>query len=237
MEDPWKSLQLAAREALGPLWCNFAKEGRESAVLAPLAQYPNAAAWVARWMALSTDYTTRKLAAMLAGWVHDRKHISILAEMLDRERIVFVDDSLTANSVGEDIMFAATRWTDSRDPQVRNAGIDILASMIRDTLGNTRWNTAHWAVANLHRATGGNHELFSQLISIADERLEEQEFFRNALKILRHNDQAKLSRLIALPSEHQPLSPNDPDYPAVSSLWKAAASAESAPEPLDLEWT
>jgi hypothetical protein len=38
MEDNWKSLAAALREILGPLWHDFAKEGKESAVFAPLDQ-------------------------------------------------------------------------------------------------------------------------------------------------------------------------------------------------------
>jgi len=51
-------------------------------------------------------------------------------------------------------MFAATRWTQSKDREIRQTGIDVLASMIRDALHATPWNTANWAVANLYHATG-----------------------------------------------------------------------------------
>lgn len=172
MDDAWKSLQLAALDTLNPLWNDFAKEGTEGAVLAPVARYPNAAAWLARSMGMSKDCITRKLAAMLAGWIDDPKHVSILLEMLDNERKGFRADSLSANSVGEDIMFAATRWTGSQNPQVKNAGTDVLANMITDALEGTPWNTVHWAVANLYRATNGNHEGLRRLLSISAGQLE-----------------------------------------------------------------
>ena len=78
MNDPWKSLNSAAVEALDSIWVNFAKEGRESAVFAPLARYPNAAAWLADSMTMGSDCITRKLGAMLAGWVHSPQHAHLL---------------------------------------------------------------------------------------------------------------------------------------------------------------
>ena len=67
-------------------------------------------------------------------------------------------------------MFAATRWTASKHPEVRNAGIGVLASMVTDALEGTPWNTVHWAVANLHRTTDGKHESLDRLISVPDGR-------------------------------------------------------------------
>lgn len=113
MNDTQELLRQAAIEALNPLWVDFAKLGRDADALAPLGQYPNASAWLARSMGMSDGYITRKLAAMLAGWIQNSEHISMLPEMLDRERDVYIKESSAANSVGEDIMFAATRWTAS----------------------------------------------------------------------------------------------------------------------------
>ena len=94
MDDEWKSLQAAALAALSPLWSDFAKEGREGAALAPLGRYPAAAAWLAKSMGMSDDCITRKLGAMLAGWIFEPQHASILSAMLDRERKLFRVDYL-----------------------------------------------------------------------------------------------------------------------------------------------
>ena len=61
MTESWERLHSVATEALPWLWYDFAKEGREGAVLAPLAKYPKAAGWLARSMAMSDDDITRKL--------------------------------------------------------------------------------------------------------------------------------------------------------------------------------
>jgi len=231
MDDPWKSLQAAALEAIGPHWGEYAKEGREAAALAPLSKFPTAAAWLARSMSKSTDCITRKLAAMLAGWIQDPKQISMLREMLDRERAVFQKDSLSANSVGEDIMFAATRWTRAEDGQIRSAGIDVLAWMVDDALTGIPWNTAHWSVANLYNATHGRHQIFGRLAHLTEERLTGQRFLLRAVTALQQNDVVTLQRLVTLPSSEQSLSPGDPAYPLIVSLWKAAALAEAATRP------
>jgi hypothetical protein len=109
MGDALEDLRSAAVEALDFLWPDFAKDGRESAAFAPMARYPNAAAWLAESMGMSADCLTRKLGAMLAGWIDDAQHAELLTKMLNHERQVFREDQLSANSVGEDIMFAATR--------------------------------------------------------------------------------------------------------------------------------
>ena len=125
-------------------------------------------------------------------------------------------------------MFAATRWAESQNEQVRNAGIGTLATMIQDALSGTPWNTVNWAVANLYRATRGKHDIFQRLMNTPDVALEDQRFLLNAVKALRQNDQAALRRLVSAPSSEESLSPNDPHYSQVSALWKAAASAERA---------
>lgn len=228
MDERWETLRAAATAALNPLWDNFAREGRESAALAPLAHYPNAAAWLARSMGASPNYVVRKLAAMLAGWIQDPSQLLLLQEMLERERNRFREDSLSANSVGEDLMFSATRWTQSQHPQVSRAGADVLARMVEDALGGTPWNTAHWAVANLYRVTGGEHEMLQRLRQVADEKIRDQKFFRNALLALKRQDTAALGRLATSPSVREVLSPSDPHYCVLSALWRAAEAAEAA---------
>ena len=100
--------------------------------------------------------------------------------------------------------------------------------MIKDALEGTPWNTVHWAVANLYRATNGNNEVLRRLLGVSVEQLESQKFFQNAVKALQQNDVSTLNRLVTLPSGQQPLPPNDPNYCVVSTLWKAAAAAEAA---------
>lgn len=221
-------MQVAAAEALNPLWYDFAKEGKEGDALAPLARYPKAAGWLAKSMAMSNDSITRKLAAMLAGWVQDARHASLLVEMLERERKVFRENPSDANSVGEDIMFAATRWSDSRQSQVRDAGIEVLAGMVRDALEGTPWNSVHWALANLYKATGGKNDIFQRLLAVPDQQLQDQTFFRNAVRSLHGHDKSVLSRFVTLPPTQRPLPPSDPHYSVISSLWKAAEAAELA---------
>src|ERR1700722_5887796 len=226
MDDPWKALNLAAVKTLNPLWNDFAQEGRESAVLAPFARYPKAGAWLARSMGMSSDYKTRKLAAMLGGWIQDPKYISILSEMLNREREVFRGDSLSANSVVEDIMFAATRWTESNDAQVREGGIEVLATMVRDALEGTAWNTVNWAVANLYHATQGMHEVFQRLLSVEADQVKGQKFFLNAIRAMQEKDMPTLTGMVPAPSRQIALDSNDPQFSTVNALWKAAAAAE-----------
>jgi hypothetical protein len=147
--------------------------------------------------------------------------------MLERERQVFREDPLSANSVGEDIMFAATRWARSQNAQVRDAGIQVLASMTRDALRGTPWNTVNWAVANLHQATGGKHDAFLELASATDQQIQGQQAFRNAVRAVKQNDRQVLGRLATRLSEPDSLSVDDPHYALVRSLWDAAASAEA----------
>jgi hypothetical protein len=230
METPWTLFESAADAALDTIWSRFAKEGRESAAFAKLGEYPNASAWLAKSLGMSADYIPRKLGAMLAGWIHNYRYVDLLAEMLDGERKVFREDSLTANSVGEDIMFAATRWTQSREAEVCKSGTDVLAAMLRDALHGTPWNTANWALANLHQATSGHHDVFRELSSARDEQMKGQEFLQKAVRALRQNDKQLLARLVTAPSPRIPLPRNDPDYEIIHSLWEAAAAAEAISE-------
>jgi hypothetical protein len=226
--DPWMAFHSAAMDAVSLLWYEFAKECIESAALAPLGQYPNAAARLAQSLATSPDYVPRKLGAMLAGWIDYPKHAGLLSQMLKHEREVFRDDPLSANSVGEDIMFAATRWTESVHPEIRQAGIDVLAGMIKDAIEGTPWNTANWAIANLHRATEGQHKIFRDLANATDAQMKGQKFLQKAVTALKQNDKQTLGRLVTTPSETLFLSPTDPNYSEVSFLWTAAAAAEAA---------
>jgi hypothetical protein len=228
MDDPWERLHATVAGSLQSVWCQFAKDGTESAVLAPLAEYPNAAGWLAGSMAISRDHITRKLGAMLAGWITDPRHAGLLSEMLETERHVFNEDPLMANSVGEDIMFAATRWTQQPAGKLRHAGIDVLAEMIGDALEGIPWNTVHWALANLHSATNGDHEIFDRLRNTVDEDLDEQPFLKSAVQALKASDRNVLDAFMVEPSPRCELAASDPRYALASDIWDAAAAAEAS---------
>jgi hypothetical protein len=225
MGNHWEALQAATDHSLDVLWEDFAKQGKETAALAPLEGYPNAAAWLARYFAESSHYLTRKLGAMIAGWIQDQSQTVIPSEMLDKERRIFCEDSLSANSVADDILFSATRWTESKNRQVAEAGTDVLARMINDALEGTAWNTANWAVGNLYRATDGKHAILQRLHSVEAVQVEGQKFFWNAIEPLKRHDQP---RLAARPSAREPLAPDNPHFALISALWKAAEEAEAA---------
>ena len=55
MSDPWERLQSAAINAIDWIWSDIGKSGEENAALAPLADYPKAAGWLAAGMAMSDD--------------------------------------------------------------------------------------------------------------------------------------------------------------------------------------
>ena len=226
MSDVWERLQSVATESLDLMWYEFAKEGRESAIFAPLGAYPGAASWLAGCMAMADDCIVRKLAAMLIGWVDHPRAIEQLSTMLRHERQAFAADPLTANSVGEDIMFAATRWTASSHPEVADAGRQVLAGMIRDALTGTPWNTANWATANLYRATNGSHDILREIDTVMDEQLKGQEFFRKAVTAVRGGDRETLAKLATPPGPPEVLASDDPNFAQVSKLWAAVAAAE-----------
>lgn len=71
MSDPWLRLQTAAGNAIDWTWGTLAKNGQETAALAPLAESPKAAGWLAGCMSASDDEIVRKLGAMLAGLIDD----------------------------------------------------------------------------------------------------------------------------------------------------------------------
>ena len=89
---------------------------------------------------------------MLAGWIDDPKQIDLLTKMLDNERVEFVANPYVANSVAEDIMFAATRWSQRPPGKVREAGIFVLAEMVYDAL--SRHAVEHGKLGNCKSACG-----------------------------------------------------------------------------------
>jgi hypothetical protein len=227
MSDPWERLQSAAISAIDWIWSDLAKSGLETAALAPLAEFPHAAGWLAASMAMSADDIVRKLGAMLAGLIADEEQVGLLSEMLAHERQLFCDNPLSANSATEDIMFAATRWT-KQEGAIHAAGVQVLSDIVSDALSGTPWNTANWAAANLYIATNGEHPTLQQLQSASPEQLANQPFLRIVAAALRGNDQAALARTAAAPSPIVELRANAPNAHLAHELWAAARAAEEA---------
>jgi hypothetical protein len=228
MNDPWERLQTAAIDSLDWIWSSLAKEGLESGVFAPLgSQYPAAAGWLVECMSLSPDNVTQKLAAMLAGWIDDSEQLDLLGSLLQQQRAACQASAMDANSVVEDIMFAATRWG-NRTGAVQAAGVQTLAAIVLDALGGIEWNTAHWAAANLYQITGGRHASIVALLAATPHAVANQPFLANFIAALKSGDPSKISRFVTLPSARYELPPTAPGYSLAKGLWDAAREAEAA---------
>jgi hypothetical protein len=228
VEDPWERLSSITSDSLEWLWYDFAKQGEESAVLAPLASFISAAAWLSESLSMSDNSIDRKLGAMLAGFIDDRRETGILARLLERERGRYASNPLDSNSAGEDIMFAATRWSGSCHSEVRQAGIEILGKMVDDALQGTHWNTANWAAANLYEATNGEHEAIERLANATELQFEGNEFLKKAATSLRAKDRSAMKKFATPASPVLKLAPDDSRYEKASRLWAAAAEAEKS---------
>lgn len=229
--DPWDELATAVSEALDWIWSDFVKEGSEGAVLGPLAAFPIAATWVAGSLALSDDYVCRKIGAMLAGFIDIidiEGNSTVLTQMLDRERARFATDPLEANSVGEDIMFAATRWTLSDNPHSQQAGVDILSEMVRDALEGTAWNTSHWAAANLLAASGPDAPAFTELLTAPEDALANQTFLLRFVNGFRAGDDEIVRGCRTVPSAAEELTAGHSRHPDAQALWQAARRAQDS---------
>ena len=228
MEDAWERLSSITSDSLEWLWYDFAKQGEESAVLAPLASFVTAAAWLSESLSMSDYSIDRKLGAMLAGFIDDPRATGILARLLECERARFASNPLDSNSVGEDIMFAATRWSGSRHNEVRQAGIDVLGKMVDDALQGIHWNTANWAAANLYLATQGEHASIKRLANATEGQLEGQEFVKKVASSLRAKDRSTVNQFATPASPVLKLAPDDSRYEQASRLWAAAAEVEKS---------
>jgi hypothetical protein len=113
-------------------------------------------------MSSAEDDITRKIGAMLAGLINDEEQTQLLPDLLQMERTRFPKDPLGANSVTEDILFSAVRWT-TYGGKCYETGVNVLASIVRDAIDSIEWNTAQWAAATLHTITGGKHPVFERL--------------------------------------------------------------------------
>jgi hypothetical protein len=228
VEDVWERLSSTASDSLGWLWYEFAKQGEESAVLAPLASFVTAAAWLSESLSMSDYSIHRKLGAMLAGFIDDRQKTGILVRLLEREQGIYTLSPLDSNSVGEDIMFAATRWSNSRHDEVREAGIEVLRRMVDDALQQIPWNTASWAAANLYLATQGEDKLIERLTNATEAQLEGKEFLTTFATSLRTKDPSRIRQFATPASPVLTLARDDSRYEKASKLWAAAAEAEKS---------
>jgi hypothetical protein len=222
MNDPWVRLQQAAGNSLDWIWNVFAKDGRETAVLAKVAQSPKASGWLVGCMSAADDDITRKIGAMLAGLIHDEEQTQLLPELLQSERDRFPLDPLGANSVTEDVLFAAVRWT-TYGGKCQETGIDVLANIVRDALETTEWNTAQWAAASLHAATGGKHPVIDTL---TDETTTVPASLQIVAEAIRLKDNERLAQLTVTPNPIVDFPADVTDSHLAAELWAAIREAE-----------
>jgi len=128
------------------------KSGHAGAVLGPLASQPDAALAIVRTESESEDYTHRKLAACLAGYLQTDE-TSLLESLFEKEAVRDARlppdniERLYCQSVVEDIVFAATRWCwreASREP-----ALSLLRKVVERTIDGEYWNTSSYAIVAL----------------------------------------------------------------------------------------
>jgi hypothetical protein len=222
MNDPWIRLQHATSNSLDWIWNDFAKDGRETAVLATVAQSPKASGWLIGCMSAADDDITRKIGAMLAGLINDEEQTQLLPDLLQIERTRFPIDPLGANSVTEDILFSAVRWT-TYGGKCYETGVNVLANIVRDALDSIEWNTAQWAAATLHSITGGKHPVFERLTyrtSISPAGLQ------MVAEAIRLEDNEKLAQLTVTPNPIVTFPADVTDSYLATELWAAVREAE-----------
>lgn len=135
-------------------WVAFdlSKEGCEGIVLQPLGEHSKAAAFIVEAASRSAISRHRKVAACLAGWIKEPP-LNLLRELLEqeakRDRELPRDDfgRFETQSVVEDIVFAAAFW--ARNASTRDAGLELLRSVVERTLRGEYWNTASYAITTL----------------------------------------------------------------------------------------
>lgn len=133
------------------------KDGCDAAILMPLAGYPAAAGRIVQHISGWDNYSQRKIAATIAGFLGSGAPPSLLdslfvAEVARRRSARETFEVLTGHSVVEDIVFAATRWCRFADR--REAGLGLLRTVVERSLAGEYWNTVSYAMAGLifHRA-------------------------------------------------------------------------------------
>jgi len=162
------------------------KDGAELALLLPVAQHSLAATRLVRHIAGSDNYRQRKIAACLAGVIGPAAPASMLAELFEAEIVRDVAarptptkwwirsrttgdsfERLLCQSVVEDIVFAATRWAGL--PQVHDAGVSVLRSVVTRTINGEYWNTAGCALVSLvHHGAPDADVLVERFTDFAD---------------------------------------------------------------------
>lgn len=131
----------------------LSKEGLQGVVLGPVSRHPRAASLLVVATSQQQDYMARKVAADLAGFIVDPTPPTMLAQLFNNERSLLSDAGheamlhLEAQSVVENIVFAATRWLRDRHDQSHATG--VLNEIIDATIGGEYWNTAAYAIATL----------------------------------------------------------------------------------------
>jgi hypothetical protein len=138
---------------------DLSKNGDEGIVLKPLGQYPKAATFIARAASKSSVSQHRKTAASLVGWIK-QPPLVLLRELFqqedERDRQLPKNDfgRFETQSVVEDIVFSASFW--ARNQDTRDAGLDLLRTVVENTISGGYWNTASYAVTTLcyYQATG-----------------------------------------------------------------------------------
>jgi hypothetical protein len=128
---------------------NLHRDGLEGAILKPLAQYHGASMYLVQRIRTSDDYTQRKIAVTIVGFLGPVAPVEILDELFEaesvRDRAPRNDgERFETQSVVEDIVFAATRWC--RHGERRDAGIALLRQIVERTLSSEYWNTSSYAM-------------------------------------------------------------------------------------------
>ncbi len=173
-------------------------------------------------MSDADDDVTRKIGAMLAGLINDEEQTQLLPDLLQIERTRFPIDPLGANSVTEDILFSAVRWT-TYGGTCYETGINVLAEIVRDALDSIEWNTAQWAAATLHTITYGKHSVFEQLTngtSISNAGLQ------MVAEAIRLEDHEKLAQFTVTPNPIETFPADVADSYLATELWAAVREAE-----------
>jgi hypothetical protein len=152
---------------------DLSKSGAEGIVLKPLGQFSKSATFIARAASKSSVSQHRKVAACLAGWIK-QPPLNLLRELFDqeaeRDRKLPKEDfgRFDTQSVVEDIVFSAAFW--ARNPKTREAGLELLRSVVEKTIGGEYWNTASYAITTLlHYRAPGSAELLKRFSDFATE--------------------------------------------------------------------
>lgn len=148
------------------------KTGMETVVLLPLSEHSAAATTIVRETLAAPDYRRRKVAAILLGYTQ-AADTNLLEQFYEaeaaRDAALAVDapDKLLAQSVMEELVFAATRWCRVDDLQA--AGLALLHKIVEATIEGDYWNSASYAMTTLLRYDApGAGELLQRFAEFAN---------------------------------------------------------------------